>query len=120
MITVLLMVVEAVVEVELQALEPVVHDEVHHARHGVRAINRRGSAGEVLYTLYEWDRNLVQVRRVVTGRSGIRAARRKTATVDEHQVARWTQAAQLHLRGAGGAVRRVAPLRRRHLRQGVQ
>src|SRR5205823_3644837 len=58
---VLLVVIEAAVDVNLQALEPVVHDEVHDPGDGVRAIHCGTAAGEHLDALDQRRGNLVQV-----------------------------------------------------------
>jgi len=47
-VALLLVVVEFVVEVDLNAFEAVVHDEVDHARDGVGTVDRGGAAGSAL------------------------------------------------------------------------
>ena len=107
---VLLVVIEAVVQVDLQAFEPVVHDEVNDAGDCIGAIHSRCTARKQLDALDERCRDLVQVGRGA-GRTRARAARGQPAAVQEHEVARRTQVAQVDVRRAVGAVRLRAGLR---------
>ncbi len=105
----LLVIVEAAVGVDLQALEAVVHDEVPDARDRIGAVHRRCAAGQELHALDQRRRDLVEVGRIGIG-SGARAARGQAAPVDEHEVAGRAEVAQIHVRRPGGAVRTHAPL----------
>src|SRR6185503_4452923 len=79
-------------------------DDVHHARDGVRAVDRRATVLEDLDALDSDRGDGVQVHR------GVRAgtAGDVTTAVEEHQGADGTQAAQVH---AGGTVATVVVLR---------
>ncbi len=102
---VLLVVVELVVAFDLNALEVVVHDEVDHAGHGVRAVDGRCAAGQDFDALDQRGRDLVQV-----GRGVAWGACRQAAAVDQHQGAAGAEVTQVDGRGAGGAVRDLAAL----------
>ena len=88
--------VEAVVGFDLNALEAVVHDEVHHARHGIGAVHRGRAAGEHVDPADQRHGNLVQV-----GCHVARAACRHPSAVYQHQGATRTQVAQVDRRDAG-------------------
>ncbi len=111
-IEVVLVLVEAVLGVELHALEVLLHDEVDDAADRVRAVHGRGAAGQDFDALDHRGRNLVEVGRRVGD-----AAVGHAATVDEHQGAGRAEAAQVDRRGTGGAVRHVRVLRGEGLRQ---
>ena len=64
------MVVDACVGIEANALEVIVHDEVHDAGHGVRAVGRGSAAGQHVHALDQGDGDLVNV-----GRGGERRIR---------------------------------------------
>src|SRR5207253_5517598 len=94
---VLLVVVEAVVVVDLQPLEAVVHDEVDDARDGIGPVHSRGTTGQHFNALDQRCRNLVQVCGVRGIAAGRWTARRKPASVQQHEVAGRPEAAQVHL-----------------------
>ena len=83
-IVVLLVVVAAVVQVDLEALEPVVHDEVHDSGDRIGAVDCRCAAGQQLDALDQRHRDLVEVSCVTVLASGLRTTRRQTAAIDEH------------------------------------
>src|SRR5207245_9102583 len=58
---VLLVIVKAAVDVDLEALEAVVHDEVHDARDRIRTVDGRCSAGQQPTPLDQRRRDLVEV-----------------------------------------------------------
>src|SRR5439155_13880051 len=91
---VLLVVIEAVIEIDLQPLEPVVHDEVHDAGDGIRAIHCGGAAGEHLDALDQRGGNLVQVGCRAEGAS-LRRPSWQATPVDQHEVTGRTEVSQV-------------------------
>ena len=108
------MVVAVAVVLELNALEVVVHDEVHHPCDRVRTVNGGRAAGQHLDPLDQRSGNVVQVGRPVQ-----RAARRQPAPVDQHQSAGRTQVAQVDRGGSRRSVADVAAVVGGGLRQPV-
>ena len=109
---VVLVLVEAVLARDFDAFEVLLRDEVHDARHGVRTVHGRGTAGEHFHALDERRGDLVEV--------GCRlghAAVGHATTVDEHEGARGAEATEVDRRGAGGAVGDRRVLRGEGLRQ---
>ncbi len=105
----LLVIVEAAVDVDLEALEAVVHDEVHDPRDRIGAIDGRCAAGQQFHPLDQRRRDLVQVGRIGVG-TGTRAAWGQTPAIDEHQVAGRTEVPQVHVGRPGCAVGARCPL----------
>ncbi|MNJ36263.1 hypothetical protein D3C77_310450 [compost metagenome] len=106
---------QAVLRVELNALEVVLQDEVDHPRDSVGAVGRGRAARDDFNAIDQRGRNGVGVNGAAGGRT------HRTTAVEQHQVTPRAQAAQVD---EGPTVRgRVVRLRRqagRHLRQGVQ
>jgi len=59
----LVMVVEAVVRIDANALEVIVHHEIDGTRNGISAVHRGCTARQHVHALHECGRNLVQIRR---------------------------------------------------------
>ena len=117
----LVMVEDRTVDVDLDALEAVVHDEVDHAGHGVGTVHRRGPACQHVHVLDQRRGNLVQVRGRIEGSAAgvVRVTGRQASAVDEHQRARGAKAAQVQRGRAGGAVGHLGTEAGEHLRQAV-
>ncbi len=80
--------------VDLHALEVALHDEVDHPGDGVRAVGRRGPAGQHVDAVDELGGDLVDVGgRIRVARVGV--ANAEPAAVDQHQGARLAQAAKV-------------------------
>ena len=109
------MVVDAALRLEAHALEVLLHDEVDHARDGVRAVGGRGAAREHVDAVDECCGDEVEVDRGIA-----RIARLHALAVDQHERTRSTQAAQVDGGGTGRAVGEVAALVGEHLRQAVE
>jgi hypothetical protein len=80
----------AALQVEDEALQVLLQDDVHDARDGFRAIYRGCAAGDRFDALDHRRRNRVQVDGI-----GLKIAREMPPSVDEHQRARVTDAAQV-------------------------
>ncbi len=106
---------ETVLGVDLNAFEVILHDEVDHARHGVRTVGRGRAAADDLDALDQSRRNGIDIDRAASGRA------HRTTAVHQHQVTARPQTAQID---KGAAVRaRVVRLRAKacsHLRQGIE
>src|SRR6516164_8546101 len=104
---VVVVVVDAGGGVDPHALEVIVHDEVHDARDGIRAIGRGGTAGEHVHAIDQRHGNLVYVGcgGVAQGRSGRcpggGVSAHQAPAVDQHQCALHTEAAQIDVRHTG-------------------
>ncbi len=110
--TVLRVLIGAAVVLDLNALERVVHDEVHDARDGVGTVHGRRTARQHFHPLDQRRRNVVEV-----GRVGGRTARRHALAVDEDEGAGRAEVAQVDGRCARCAVGNVAVLVGERLRQ---
>src|SRR5690606_9211508 len=75
--------VDAIVQVDVQALHAVVQHQVHHAGHGAGTVGGRGAAGDHVHALQQVRGNDVHVDHVGLVRRGHR-----TASVDQGQRAR--------------------------------
>ncbi len=72
-----------------EALELLVEDEVDHAGHGVRAVDRGGAAGHHVHALHQQLRQRVHVDRAV------RRGRRHARAIQQNQGADRAEAAQI-------------------------
>ena len=108
--------IKAVIAVKPHAAEAGVHDEVDDARNRVRAIGRRGAAGQHFDALHDRRRDDVDIGRTARRRR----TRSQAATIDQHQGALGTKAAKIDRGGAIGAVRNGRILRREDRRQRVE
>ena len=107
---------EAVLGVDLHALEVVLHDEVHDAGDGVRAVDRRGAARHHVHAVDQGGGDQVQVRhRLAAGRPA--ACGWPSIST---RVRFGAEAAQVDGGDAGRAVVRELGVARRHGRQVVQ
>ncbi|MNR01032.1 hypothetical protein D3C85_1168260 [compost metagenome] len=106
------MLVEAVLSIDLDALEVLLRDEVDNAGDSVRTIDGRGAAGKNFNAFNQLTRNLVQV-----GGRVVRRAVAHTATIDQHQGAVSAQVAQRHGRRTRCTVGHGRVLRGEGLRQ---
>ena len=91
--------------------------EVHHARHGVRAVDRGRAAGFHFDAVHQLSRDHVDVG---AGAAGSRIAIPQAVAVDQHQRALGVEAAQVHRRGAVRTVGHVRTLVREDLRQLIE
>ena len=82
------------VTIELQALEVLLQDEVHHPRDRIRPVNGRGAPGENLDSLDQRQGNLIEVGRKRSDLC-IRGTDTEAAPVDQHQRAVRTDSAQI-------------------------
>ena len=98
---VLAVLIGPVLGVDLQAFEVALHDEVDDAGDGVRAIGRRGAAGQHFHPLDQLGRDLVEVGRGV-GIAGVGIADPQPPAVDQDQGTLLAQTAQV---GRGDAAR---------------
>ena len=101
----LLVVVEAVLVVDLHAFEVLLHDEVDDAGDGVRAVHRRGAAGDHVDPVDQGRGDVVQVGDF---RAGV--ARHQALAIDEDEGASRAEIAQVGGGGAVGAVGRALGL----------
>ena len=100
---------DAIFDRALEAGIFLVEDEVHHARHRVRAIGGGGAAGDDLDALDQALRKGVDVDQAADGRS------HRALAVQQHQRARSAERAQVERVDAGGAGRDVeVGIGRRH------
>ncbi len=114
-VVVLVVLVQAVLRVDAHALEVVVHDEVDDAGDSIGAVHGRSAARQHFDTLDQRRRDLVEIGR---GRAVLRRiAGHQSPAVHQHQRALRAEAAQIHRRGAGRAVRQVAAEIGNRLRQ---
>ena len=74
--------VEAVLAVEPDALEIIIHDEVDDTGHGVGPVDRGGAAGEDFNALDQSRRDQVEIGRLACA---VGIARRQTTAVDQRQ-----------------------------------
>ena len=109
---VVLVPVEVVLGRDFDALEVLLHDEVHDAGDGIRAVHRGRATRQDVDALDHLRRNLVEVRRRAR-----RAAVGHAPTVDQHERARVAETAKVERRRAGRAVRHGHVLRSEGLRQ---
>ena len=101
---VVVVLIEAVLGVEADAFEIVVHDEVDDAGDGVGAVHRGGAAGQHFDTVDEQGRHGVDVR--IRRR---RVARDQPAAVDQHEGPVGAEAAKVDRGGAEAPLARLPP-----------
>ena len=90
--------VDAVLTVQLYALEVFAHHEVHDAGKGVRTVHGRRAAGQNFDVVDESSRDLVDIRN-----RDDRIARHQAAAVDQDEGTLRTKTAKIDARGAEGA-----------------
>ena len=108
--------VEAVLRIDLDALELRIHHEVDDAGDGIRTIDGRRAAGQHIDALHDRRRNEVDVGH----RRGLgRVTRHQATAVDQHHGTRRAKATQVDGGRTGGAVGEVGTLTGERLRQVV-
>ena len=111
----IIVLINAVIAVEPDSGEILVHDEVDDARDRVRAVGRRRAAGQHFDALDQRRRDEVEI-----GGRAVGIARHQATAVDQHQRAGRTETAQVDGRRARRAIRQRRRLTGVHLRQRVE